>query len=319
MKELAAVDTRQGTALIEGGFKVYPQKILYSLPDREQYLYFKLILLSVYAPVRLRATDYVLQPGQYLTTYSKLAVATRVTRKQSISDIRKLIKRGLIACERHNGLLLITVLKYKEMQDLRNYSCYNNSTISNEGTPQGTPTEKNGHTKPLKTKGEPRKSGTPTEKNGHTSGQQKYSYLKEHQKNTPLPPKGDCEKFVTLWNEICGEKLPKVRELTDNRKRQIRSRLKKKPFPWWKTVFEKIVRLPFYCGGGEHGWKCTIDYIIRNDTNAVKILEYEETQISVKPEADRICPECGGDPEWREEAVPGQLWKCGKCGGKGKI
>jgi len=308
MKELAAVDTRQGTALIEGGFKVYPQKILYSLPDREQYLYFKLILLSVYAPVRLRATDYVLQPGQYLTTYSKLAVATRVTRKQSISDIRKLIKRGLIACERHNGLLLITVLKYKEMQDLRNYSCYNNSTISNEGTPQGTPTEKNGHTKPLKTKGEPRKSGTPTEKNGHTSGQQKYSYLKQHKETlgaskTKAPPNPDVNAFKKY---ACDHYLKKFDiELFVNHGKDgklIRNLLKT------FSLAELQRRWNLFLND-EDSW---LDDKARDiGMFSSRINRYVP---SPESEPERICSKCNGDPAWRDK------WgKCPKCGGTGTV
>ena len=305
-------DTRQSKAAIDGGFLVVPRNV-FELPQRLRYVYLELFDLAVYAPYLHRGTGMTLQPGQCLYTRSFIANRCGLTLKQTRSAINALANgHGLIETIPQGNGILITVLNYRETQDLKEYTCNNNSTISNEGRPEGR----------MRADQTAEDKGTcadigPDE--GRPEGHNKNSNLKEHQKNTPLPPKGDCEKFVTLWNEICGEKLPKVRELTDNRKRQIRSRLKKKPFPWWKTVFEKIVRLPFYCGGGEHGWKCTIDYIIRNDTNAVKILEYEETQISVKPEADRICPECGGDPEWREEAVPGQLWKCGKCGGKGKI
>ena len=280
----STADTRQGTALIEGGFKVYPQKILYSLPDREQYLYFKLILLSVYAPVRLRATDYVLQPGQYLTTYSKLAVATRVTRKQSISDIRKLIKRGLIACERHNGLLLITVLKYKEMQDLRNYSCYNNSTISNEGTPQGTPTEKN----------------------GHTSGQQKYSYLKQHKETlgaskTKAPPNPDVNAFKKY---ACDHYLKKFDvELYVNHGKDGK--------------LTKELLKTFSLAELQRRWNLFLndeDSWLDDKARDIGMFSNRINRYVPPPEPERICSKCNGDPAWRDK------WgKCNVCGGRGTV
>ena len=300
-----AADTRQGTALIEGGFQIVPRKKILGLPERLQYLYFKILLHAAYAPVRLRATGRVLQPGQYLCTYSKLAAAARLTRKQAIVDIGKLTANGLIERERHNGLLLITVRNYQEIQDLTSYS-----TISNKGTPQGIPAEKSGHTKPLKTKGEPAKPGIPAEETGHTSGQQKNSNIKQHKETlgaskTKAPPNPDVNAFKKY---ACDHYLKKFDvELYVNHGKD--GKLTKELLKTFSL--EELQRRWNLFLNDEDGW---LDGKARDiGMFSSRINRYVPSPES-ESEPERICPTCGGDINWRDK------WgKCPKCGGKGTL
>ncbi len=70
--------------------------------------------------------------------------------------------------------------------------------------------------------------------------------------------------LVELWNELgC---RPLVSELTDERRRKAGLRLRKRGDPdWWKQLFEKVKVL-------NKPW-LTFDFLMRNDTNCLKVLE----------------------------------------------
>lgn len=102
------------------------------------------------------------------------------------------------------------------------------------------------------------------------------------------PPSGEDEpnsgKFapedlVEGWNEICvPQGLPKVLELSPTRRTKTLLRLKEHPLEeWWEIVINNIANSPF-CRGlrpSKDGrrWKAHFDWLIENDTNAVKAFE----------------------------------------------
>jgi len=75
--------------------------------------------------------------------------------------------------------------------------------------------------------------------------------------------------LVELWNKLgC---RPTVSELTDERRKKATSRLRKRSDPaWWQGLFEKVKVL-------NKPW-LNFDFLIRNDTNYLKVLEgnYDE-------------------------------------------
>ncbi|MBW1953829.1 MAG: hypothetical protein JRI66_12250, partial [Deltaproteobacteria bacterium] len=78
------------------------------------------------------------------------------------------------------------------------------------------------------------------------------------------PPKIGPQALVELWNGVgC---RPQVSELTEERRKKATTRLRKKPDPeWWRQLFEKVREL-------NKPW-LTFDFLMRNDTNALKVLE----------------------------------------------
>lgn len=92
------------------------------------------------------------------------------------------------------------------------------------------------------------------------------------------------------WNEICAADggLPKVRELTRTRKSKAIQRIKEHPEPqWWEETMTRIAHSPFCCGqvpgkNGAKPWQASFDWLIGNDTNAVKAFEgrYSDAQES---------------------------------------
>jgi len=84
-----------------------------------------------------------------------------------------------------------------------------------------------------------------------------------------LPEKNSPARFkpgglVDLWNELgC---MPMVSELTEERRKKAALRIRKRNDPeWWRQVFTKAREL-------NKPW-LTFDFFLRNDTNAIKVLE----------------------------------------------
>ena len=79
------------------------------------------------------------------------------------------------------------------------------------------------------------------------------------------------EKIVDIYNQTCVS-LPKVKILTEPRKRKLKTMLKKYSVEDFETVFKKAEENSFLKGGGERGWKADFDWLIKED-HIVKILE----------------------------------------------
>jgi hypothetical protein len=96
--------------------------------------------------------------------------------------------------------------------------------------------------------------------------------------------------FVPLWN-LSG-RLPKVETFTQGRRDAFCVRMSEKMFADnWRTIIEKMAASDFLCGGGERHWRADIDWLLKDDTNYVKVLEgkFDNT---IKPEPKR------GEPGW---------------------
>ena len=84
------------------------------------------------------------------------------------------------------------------------------------------------------------------------------------------------EEFVESWNLICAvDGLPRVEAITEARRRKIRLRLTEHPeSAWWGDVMNKLCDSDFLLGRtGNGNWKASVDWLIRNAENAVKIQE----------------------------------------------
>jgi hypothetical protein len=79
--------------------------------------------------------------------------------------------------------------------------------------------------------------------------------------------------FVGAWHELTTPPIPRCRELTAKRRRQIRTRLTERPLTEWREVFTRIQASPFCQGTNDRGWKATLDWVIGSPDVAVKVLE----------------------------------------------
>jgi hypothetical protein len=92
------------------------------------------------------------------------------------------------------------------------------------------------------------------------------------------------EAFVEFWNAQTRPPLPRCRELTRKRRRQIQARLTERPLTEWQVVMQRIQSSAFCTGRNERGWVASFDWLIGSPDVAVKVLEgkYDDRRPAVR-------------------------------------
>ena len=108
------------------------------------------------------------------------------------------------------------------------------------------------------------------------------------------PPNLNPEELLELWNASVPATMPQVREKTKSRLRKAGLRLAEHPErAWWEEIFARIKASKFLQGDGSTGWVCTIDFLLDNDKNAVKIMEGKYDDRKTGRNAGAAAPEPG--------------------------
>jgi predicted phage replisome organizer len=84
-------------------------------------------------------------------------------------------------------------------------------------------------------------------------------------------PKIDYQQIVDLYHSICTS-YPKVRSLSDARRKAIKARLNTYSLEEFKTVFENAENSSFLKGKNDRNWAANFDWLIA-DKNMAKVLE----------------------------------------------
>ena len=81
------------------------------------------------------------------------------------------------------------------------------------------------------------------------------------------------EEFVELYHRFCPN-LPQVLKITPDRRKKILFRLKENcQKVFWIEVFKRGNEILIPSNKGHPEWKPDLDFILRNDSNYVRILE----------------------------------------------
>ena len=80
-----------------------------------------------------------------------------------------------------------------------------------------------------------------------------------------------AQQIVDLYHEIC-KSYPKVRSLSETRKKAIKARLRKYSLDDFRELFEKAEASDFLKGSNGRNWSATFDWLI-NEQNMTKVLE----------------------------------------------
>ena len=91
---------------------------------------------------------------------------------------------------------------------------------------------------------------------------------KELEKDNKTP--SDLQSVVDLYHSICVS-YPRIRSLSDARKKAIKARLKSYSLEDFRTLFENAEASSFL-KGTEGGWKASFDWLIK-EANMLKVLE----------------------------------------------
>jgi len=95
------------------------------------------------------------------------------------------------------------------------------------------------------------------------------------------------QEIVDLYHDTCVS-YPRVRTLSDKRKKAIKARLKKYKLDDFEILFQKAEASSFLKGSNSRNWNADFDWLI-GDNNMVKVLEgkYDDKQkAAVKPAYD---------------------------------
>lgn len=84
-------------------------------------------------------------------------------------------------------------------------------------------------------------------------------------------PKNSAADIVNLYHAIC-KSYPKVRALSDSRRKAISARLRTHSIEEVKEVFEKAEKSSFLKGGNNRNWSANFDWLM-NDANFCKVLD----------------------------------------------
>ena len=93
---------------------------------------------------------------------------------------------------------------------------------------------------------------------------------KEEESDKEIEKRIDCQQVVDLYHSICVS-FPKIRSLSDPRKKAIKARLKSYSLEDFRTVFENAENSSFL-KGEDGGWKASFDWLIK-EANMLKVLE----------------------------------------------
>lgn len=114
----------------------------------------------------------------------------------------------------------------------------------------------------------------------------------------------DFEKSaLSSWNSFCDKNpsLSKIKEITDTRRKHLKERFVKDSFKDFKGILRAIEQQPFLIRGNPNNsdhkdWKVSFDWLIENDTNYIKVLEfrYKNKKESDIHAADPDCQVCSG-------------------------
>ena len=104
------------------------------------------------------------------------------------------------------------------------------------------------------------------------------------------------QEIKDLYNRTCGNKLSKVMSLSDQRKKHIKARYEQfeENLATFELLFQKTVTSPFLTGNNDRNWKADFDWLIKNETNPLKVLEgkYDNSAGGEQP-IDRMLREAG--------------------------
>ena len=81
----------------------------------------------------------------------------------------------------------------------------------------------------------------------------------------------DYQRIVDMYNDTCVS-FPRLKTLSENRKKSIKSRLKTYSYDDFKTLFEKAEASDFLKGKNNKDWSATFDWLIK-DSNMAKVLD----------------------------------------------
>lgn len=112
---------------------------------------------------------------------------------------------------------------------------------------------------------------TASEQQVNTNKNERMKECKNVRNKKESKEKNDYQLVADLYNETCVS-FPKLRTLSDSRKKTIKARLHTYTINDFKLLFQKAEASDFLKGRNERNWSATFDWLIK-DSSMAKVLE----------------------------------------------
>lgn len=183
----------------------------------------------------------IIKRGCRVSSYAKLSEEIGISVKQVRTAISHLETTGEVARQKNAKYTVFAI---------KNYDLYQQTASKTASNGQG--------------------GGKVRASNG-----QQYKKIKEDKEDKEdiisTENRTDYDEILSLYREICVS-YPKVKSLSDARKKAIRARLRTYSIDDFKTVFQNAENSSFLKGQNNRNWSATFDWMIR-DANFAKILD----------------------------------------------
>lgn len=214
--------------------------------------------------------EYSVEFGQFYSTYAMYHAWTGMSYRTIKNNLTMLEKLGCIHWKQLKNCIRVDV-----PIDIFQYVC-GDKTLQTQSS-----ISTNGHSD-KETKGQGDKDNIKDNKLSCQKAELSKPILTENANGSKIPSEGKKEpdqyqstpkQFLDIWNENRGT-LPTIRKLSDVRSKQIKVRLREEPdLEYWKSVIKRLAESRFACGGGNTNWVATLDWLIKNGNNHVKVSE----------------------------------------------
>jgi predicted phage replisome organizer len=108
--------------------------------------------------------------------------------------------------------------------------------------------------------------------------------------------KVNYQLIADMYNETCVS-FPRLKSLSDSRKKAIKARLNTYSAEDFKTLFEKAEASEFLKGKNDRNWTATFDWLIK-DSNMAKVLEGNYDSAARTSKRKEIVPKWASDDAW---------------------
>lgn len=225
-------------------------------------LFFHLIMTANYEDKPWK--DIIIKRGQRVTSYDTLAKELHLSVKQIRTALNHLKETNEVAHEGASRYSIITVLKYDTYQAKHTKE---DADIDDDGARSGASRRAN---------------------KGQTKGKQRATTIEDIEDiedidTTPLPPSENIpyQKIIEDYNFVCTG-LPKVRSLTDGRRKAIRARWNEHGTAAFSDLFAAAAASSFLNGKNDRNWLADFDWMMK-EANFAKVLEgkYRDKEVRI--------------------------------------
>ena len=205
-----------------------------------------------------------LNPGELIFGTIKFADAINVSRDKLYRTVKMFEKDGMIKYDTstyQGKFSVIKILNWSKYQKPSSPTCQEDGEFSQKGDKRVTEGEQT-----------PDKRSTNAEQTPNKTNNKDNNVKNVNKdKNKPSVP---YQKIKKLYNQICGDQLPSIRTISDQRKKHLRARWKEEGnLDIFEYLFRKTIQSDFLTGDNDRGWQVDFDWLIKNETNFNKVLE----------------------------------------------